>query len=319
MNPIKLKLTQTYFLEKIEELMTKEQDRSLITIRRTGALIANLRSIITHRKIINDDFWGYGIERLANGAKVIDQKESSQEGYLITLFTSEDEYLKFHFIRLNYKSGLINQPLSPLSLRKEFIKQASYSVDSLNIYSDQIDEPIKLKIDNSKNAKYFSEVIDGYNKETLEIEEKTGIPIERHTNPEDQPFPDVESAEAPLSDGDPVDSVNDSSLENNFIKKERTPVGEVAPATKPTMQNNTQKINSPKIKSIDKNYKKWLIGTGITLSILLVGLANFLLNIYKYKKDETNKIEETVINTPIDLIPIDTTDTNTNVDTIKMI
>ncbi len=141
MNPIKSKLSLNYFLEKIEKLITDEQDTHKIQIRRTGSLISNLSEYLNIHSVVNDCFWGYGIEYLTNGIKKIEQSSNPQVGYLLTLFKIENNYLKLFFIRLTYSTGLVDELLRPLNLKLEFIERTTYSSDStFGIYSDELDE-----------------------------------------------------------------------------------------------------------------------------------------------------------------------------------
>lgn len=156
MNPIKSKLTWDYLCDKVENFVGAEQDRLQIRERKTGAIIRELKKYIDRHEIINENFWGYGIERVTNGVKTIEQSYSPQSGYLLTLFKLEEDKLKFFFIRLIYRLGTIEDVLKPLELSLRFIDKTSYSKDVLIIYSQELDEPLKIKIDNIINARYYS-------------------------------------------------------------------------------------------------------------------------------------------------------------------
>lgn len=157
MNPIKSKLTWDYFCSKVENFIDAEQDRLQIRARKTGAIIRELKKYVDHHKIINEDFWGYGIEQVSNGIKTIEQSANPEAGYLLTLFKLEADTLKFFFIRLTYKQGIIEEPLRALSLKLQFIEKIPYGSDStINIYSPELDESLKIKADNVPNARYYS-------------------------------------------------------------------------------------------------------------------------------------------------------------------
>ncbi|MEZ4989945.1 MAG: hypothetical protein R2824_06030 [Saprospiraceae bacterium] len=158
MDPIKSKLTLQYFLQKVEKLIGDEQGKLRIPFRRTKEIIDNLKEYVSRNNIINDDFWGYGIQRVTNGVKTITQAVAPEAGYLLTLFTIDGEFLKFFYIRLNYKLGSVQEILPIFSLQLVFIEKATYSINppTLNIHSDTIDEILILRIDNPKHASYYS-------------------------------------------------------------------------------------------------------------------------------------------------------------------
>lgn len=158
MDITKEKLNWEYFSNKVESLITAERDRLGIALGKTkiAQIIYQLKEYMEDRKIINDDFWGYGIEQVSNGIKTIEQSSNPQNGYLLCLFKVEGSKLKVYSLQLVYSLGIVQEILPSFEINFDFIKRTSRTQYFLHINSDIFDAPLKIKTDDKRHTLYYS-------------------------------------------------------------------------------------------------------------------------------------------------------------------
>ena len=158
MHPVKAKLNKEYFLEKVDHLVNTEQSKLKLQIRKTRSILESIDRFLTLRQILTSDFWGYGIEILDNGIKVVEQSTSPTAGYLMCLFRSDGDGFRFYYVRIAYRTGTVSEEIRSVALRRDYITDVSCSDDGIiSLYSQELDRPMQIKTDNLNNANYYVE------------------------------------------------------------------------------------------------------------------------------------------------------------------